>query len=570
MTPLTEIWAIVVFSLLGVLLANRLGLPSVIGVLIFGALIGPHGLNIVPETNIIDVFSEMGAVFLLFFIGLEFSIEKLVKRGLRALSLFFFKTGMTFLLCYITSLLLGLSIFDSILVAILFSFSSTAIFARFVQDSGAKNKKEAQILTAVLIMEDLAAVFLLAVFAQLKNIGAVSISAVILPTIISLVVFSFSYLILRTIVKIFIDKFVIENNAEALLFTALSLCALFASLGSLFGLPLSIGAFLAGNIFSSIAILKKSKNMLTNFIIVFSSFFFFSIGMLMNPLAILSIWPLLAVFFIVVLLAKFLSVSLPSYLFGFDSRGAVFSGIMMLTISEFALIIAKEANPLTSLDVITLSGSLLFFTALISGILYKKEHFVDRALTALLPKEIKDKLRSFSLYLQNVFESFEPGGFFYTTAYNEFKVITFNATLLVMINALLLLIIHFIDALLNFFGLRAGVDGNIVLVFVGVSFVLSAYPLFLVMRAIKNLFLGFPRAFHLAQHTYLNIENRIAFDLFMFFLFFCSAFLILILFAALSLPALFNLVAILPLIISFSFALDLGGALLSHATHRKE
>ncbi|MEM3625486.1 MAG: cation:proton antiporter [Candidatus Bilamarchaeaceae archaeon] len=570
MTPVIDVWAIVVFSLLGVLFANRLGLPSAIGVLVFGALIGPHGLNIVHENEVIEVFSEMGAIFLLFFIGLEFSIEKLVRRGLRALSLFIFKIGLTFLFAYIAALLLNFDVFNSILIGIIMSFSSTAIFARFLQDIGTKNKKEAQILTAVLIMEDIAAVFLLAIFAQLKNIGTISISAVIVPTLISLVIFSFSYIILRSIVKIFIERFVNENNTESLLFTALSLCALFASLGAFFGLPISIGAFLAGNIFSSTAILKKSKNLLTNFIIVFSSFFFFSIGMLIDLTAISTIWPLLIVFFVLAIVIKFFSMSLPSYLFGFDSKGAAFSGVMMLTISEFALIIAKEANPLTAFDIVTLSGSLLFLTALSSGVLYKKYEKIDYLINALLPKKIKERMHSFSLYLQNVFESFEPGGFFYNTASIEFKRISFNTILVIMINAILLLLLNFIDTIASILGLRAIIGHSIPLFFIGASIMLSAYPIFLIARSIKNIFVEFPRAFHMAHRNYISVSRRAYFDLFMFFLFFTFALFFPVFFTLISLPVFMQLAALIPLLISFAFALDLGSVLINYIRHRKE
>ena len=559
--PLTELWVIIIFSLLGVLLATRLGLPSVIGVLIFGALIGSHGLGLVTETNIIDALAELGAVLLLFFIGLEFSLEKLLRRGLRALSLFVFKIGLIFLFVYIIALFFNFSIFDSILIAIILSFSSTALFARFVQDMNAKNRREVQVLISVLIMEDIAAVFILAVLSQLKITGDLSMVGVVLPLMISLLAFSFSYLILRAIVKIFMEKFVRDNDPETLLFTALSLCALFASLGSVFGLPASIGAFLAGNIFSSTSILKKSKTTVTNFILVFSSFFFFSIGMLVDVSALVNILPLILLFFLVDILIKFFGISFSSYLFGFDSRGAVFSALMMLSISEFALIIAKEARTLTSFDIITFSCSLLFLTTLASSFVYKKEKTFDDILNAALPDKFKKRFHNLSIYLNSVFQSFEPGGFFFNTASIEFRRISFNIALLIMINAAIFLMATFFTALVKILGLSVFLPFDHILFFLAIALLLSAYPLFVIFRSVGRILSEFPRAFHLAHRNYVDINKRSVFDLFMFFLLFFIAVFVPIFFTAIGLPTFMQAIALAPLLFGILFLLDLGKAL---------
>ncbi|MFH1222271.1 MAG: cation:proton antiporter [Candidatus Micrarchaeota archaeon] len=554
---LLDFWMIIVFSMLGVLLATRLNLPSVIGVLIFGALIGPSGLGFVQGTDLINILSEFGAILLLFFIGLEFSIEKLMKCGVRAALIFTVKTGFVFIIAYVVALLMDFTIFESILIGAILSFTSTAIFARFINDMDAKDKEEARVMTAVLIMEDIAAIFLITILSQMKGVNTVSLNSVILPAAVSLCVLTFTYIVLRSLVRAFINTWVKAENIETVLFTALSLCALFASLAAFFGMTPSIGAFLAGSIFASTNVFKKTEHALLEFILVFSAFFFFSIGMLVNPIAILNIWPVILIFFIVAVLSKFTVVSFSSYVFGMDSKAAVFSGLMMLTVSEFALLIARQATVLSSFDFITFSASLVFLTALFSAIMYKREHRLDSAINEYAPDDMKKKMGALSNYLDVVLKSFEPGGFFFKNAEPELKSLTFFGALLIFINTAVYVTAQLFTAYVPFLIFRLGpVDA-----FTALAIVLSLYPLLRVLLAAKVLLVEFPNAFHLAHRNYSDVTTRAILDLALFFIMFATAVAIPLLLSLLGLPNITQLIAIVPALMSLAFIMDLARVL---------
>lgn len=551
-TELLDFWIIIVFSLLGVLLATRLGLPSVLGVLLFGSLIGPNALGLVKGTETISLLAELGAILLLFFIGIEFNLDKIAKYGLRATLVFILKFGVVFLITYITALLMDFTIFDALVLGVILSFSSTAIFARLISDAILHDQEESRLMGAVLILEDVVAIFMLTLLSQMRSSAALSLTSIVLSTMVSLLVLSFSYVVLRWLVQ-HLSLWLEEKNIEAQLFSALSLCALLASLAAAFGLSPSIGAFLAGSVFSSIPVFRRIEHALYQLILLFSAFFFFSIGMLVNPVFLLASFGILLVFGSINLLAKFLSVSLSTYLLGFESRSAVFSALLMLTVSEFALLIAVQTTPFSSFDFVSFSAALMFLSTLGTALLYPREASINAWLSARAPAGAKTPLKNLSLYMGDLIRRFEPGGSFYEAFIAHSSQLLFYIALFILINSAVFVAKEYFLPFLAFLHYPVGPLDTLKIA----ALVLSLYPLYRILQILHILLGEFTEAFHGVDKNHLNLQHRMVADALFFFLFFGLSFGIPLVLSMLSLPRFLYPLSILPLFVSFAFVWDL-------------
>ncbi|MBM3229007.1 hypothetical protein FJZ26_01120 [Candidatus Parvarchaeota archaeon] len=189
MEQILDVGLIIVFSLLGSVVASKYRFPPVAGLLLAGAVVGANGLNLVHSGQVISALSEIGAILLLFAIGIEFSLKHILKHSLRAFMVGIFKMGIVFLLSHAMAMALGLGVMDAMLIAMLLSITSTAIFANFMKQREFENRAEKGLLFAVLIIEDLVGVGLLTFFASLKIEAIKTISAdILVPIAVSVVV----------------------------------------------------------------------------------------------------------------------------------------------------------------------------------------------------------------------------------------------------------------------------------------------------------------------------------------------------------------------------------------------
>jgi Kef-type K+ transport system membrane component KefB len=554
-TELLEVGLIVLFSFVGVLLSTRFKLPSIIGLLFFGALIGPHALGMVEDTNLISFLFDLGAILLLFFIGIEFNMERISHFGLRAAFIMFFKFGIISLFTYLIALLFGLGVIEALIIAVMLSFSSTAIFARLVAGTPQQAREETQMMSAVLILEDIFAVFLLTLIPQIGGAKEISLGGLILPILISLAILFLFYIGLkRAIVRL--SAWIDEKNTEAQLFLALALCTTLAFLASSFGLSPSIGAFFAGSAVSSIPIFKKVENTLQQLFILFSAFFFFAIGMQIDPAFIFAGIGIIAFFTFFNLILKFFSVSFGAFLAGFDSRGAFFSALIMLTVSEFALLISHEAAAISTFDFVSFASALLLISSLISAFLYPNEAALNSRFNSIMGhKNVSGRLKTLSMYLGQVFRQFEVGGEFYETFVENFRSLIANLGFLFIVNAFI-------------FFFRQQLGPAFIPYFVGpfdsfevVAVILSLYPAIRILMISSTLIGKFSDAFYIEGAENLRTRDKMAQDALFAVFFFLIALSIPFVVPLLALPSFLQAIFIIPLALSFIFIWDL--ALLS-------
>ncbi|MFP3949901.1 MAG: cation:proton antiporter [Candidatus Micrarchaeia archaeon] len=550
---LLDFWVIIFFSFLGVALSAKLRLPSVIGLLFFGAIIGPNFLGIITETDFISLISEIGVILLLFYIGIHFNLDRISRFGLRATFVLLVKFAILFLITYLAGIFLGFQPLDAMILGVILAFSSTAIFARLVTDSGREKRVESNLMSAVLILEDVVAVFALTLLSQMQGDITLSVGQVLVSVLFSLLILFCSYLIIRWLV-IRLSKWMDEKNLEAQLFSALSMCALLALVAMSFHLSPSIGAFLAGSTVAAIPSFRKIETTLKQMTLLFAAFFFFSMGMLVNMEFILgAVW---TVFFLAALnmALKFFSISFSTYMTGFSGKASISAGILMLTSSEFGLIIASQTVGTTSFDFVSLSTALIVISGLAASVLMPREKGIGVLLgTKFGLDRKKNPFRHLSAYMSHVLHHFEPKGPFYKAFRSHARSLVINLVVLFLIDSLMVVIRSHVAL---YFGLTGYMVGPFD-IFEILAFLFSVYPLYNIFRIISTLAGKFAHAFHFGPAAHANIRSKMIEDFFFFSLFMVVALSIPFAVGLLGLPAIIQEAFLLPLAAAFLFLWDL-------------
>src|SRR3989338_9033364 len=196
-----ELALILLFSIIGGVLAVRLRQPSVIGLILVGAVVGPYNLGLIKDVSLINNSIEIGAILLLFTVGIEFSIQRLLNLGVRVFFVAATKLGIVFFVSYYTSFLLGFSLITSIYLGVILSITSTVIVIKILDQKGMLKRQELPLLIAVLIIEDIFGVFALTFFSGLNTQVDLKPFNLFARLLLSLLIMLISYIVLRRILS---------------------------------------------------------------------------------------------------------------------------------------------------------------------------------------------------------------------------------------------------------------------------------------------------------------------------------------------------------------------------------
>ncbi|WP_295116649.1 cation:proton antiporter [uncultured Chitinophaga sp.] len=324
------------------LIFKKLKQPLVLGYLIAGFLVGPHFQffpSISDEENI-KVWAEIGVIFLLFSLGLEFSFKKLVKVGGSASITALVEVIVMLGLGYGTGKLLGWSTMDSIFLGGVLSISSTTIIIRAFEELGVKGQKFAGLVFGILIVEDLVAIVLLVLLSTV----AVSQQFAGTEMIISVLKLIF-FLVLWFVGGIFFIPTLLKKtkklmSEETLLVTSLGLCFLMVILAVQVGFSPALGAFIMGSILAETTQAEKIEHLVKSVKDLFGAIFFVSVGMLIDPKMLVEyIGPVLLISGITIV-GKMLSSTGGALLSGQPLKSSVQTGMSLAQIGEFSFIIA--------------------------------------------------------------------------------------------------------------------------------------------------------------------------------------------------------------------------------------
>jgi len=328
-------------AMIGAALIRKIRYPPVLGFILIGIGIGPYGFGIVTDLELVNLLAEFGIVILLFVVGLEFSINKLREIGSTALIIAVIEQSIMFFTGLIIGYLLGWGITESLYLAGVLAISSTAIAIKILKDAGILHTKEAATVIGTLIIEDLSAVLILVILANMSR-GEVGFFEVSIKAAQTMAFFIITLAVgLKVVPKIIetVDRLDID---EAPFLTALALGFGLAFLAHYLGLSTAIGAFLMGMMIASAPKADTIKSRILPLQDFFVTIFFVSIGMLINiRLFPEYVWISIPII-IVAIVGKFVGNFLGASLSGHNRDGSATIGITMVPRGEFSFIIAKQ------------------------------------------------------------------------------------------------------------------------------------------------------------------------------------------------------------------------------------
>jgi CPA2 family monovalent cation:H+ antiporter-2 len=328
------------------LIFTRLRLSPIIGYLASGMIAGPYGLHLITNVSEVEVIAELGVILLLFTIGLEFSVTRLLrlKRLLVAGGL------AQMLLCGAAfiglGVLYGLDIKTAIPLAMALSLSSTAIVLKLLSERGEMDTAHGRMSLAILLAQDLAVVFFLVSLPLLAgqdpafSLWNIAKVALLLG---GLLVFS-RYLLQPVLLNILKSR-----SQELFRLTILALVLVTAWLTGEVGLSLELGAFLAGLALAESPYAHQALSDILPFRDTFLAIFFVTIGMLVNLDLVIAKWPLVLAATIIIGVVKFAMAALATMLCNYPLRIALLSGLLLFQAVEFSFVFLKEATDLALL-----------------------------------------------------------------------------------------------------------------------------------------------------------------------------------------------------------------------------
>ncbi len=323
-----------------IFLFQKLKLPTILGFLATGIAFGPSALGLIEASHEIEILAEIGIILLLFIIGLEFSLADLAR-----IKKVVFIGGASQVLLTIGAafgvmLLLGFSQSQSLFFGFLVSLSSTAIVLKLLQSRGMMNSPHGKIALGILIFQDIIVVPMMLLTPMLAGeSGNLWLElGVLLAKVVGVIVITL--ISARYLVPKLLKAIVGTRSRELFIISIVVICFAVAWGTSAIGLSLSLGAFLAGLIISESEYSHQATGLIIPFREIFSSFFFVSIGMLLDVEFFISHlgWILLLTLGVFVL--KFVILVISSAILRFPSRTNILNGLTLFQVGEFAFILA--------------------------------------------------------------------------------------------------------------------------------------------------------------------------------------------------------------------------------------
>lgn len=380
--------------------------PVVLGYIIAGLLVGSH-ISFVPtvvDVENINVLAEIGVIFLLFSLGLEFSFKKLIRVGGTATITAIVEIAGMLLLGYGAGKLMGWSLMDSIFLGGILSISSTTIIIRAFEELGVKSQQFAGIVFGVLIVEDLVAILLLVLLSTLA-VSRQFAGAEMMVSVLKLVFFLSLWFIAGIfLLPTFLRKARKLLSEETLLIVALGLCLLMVVLATKVGFSPALGAFVMGSILAETTSAERIEHLVKPVKDLFAAVFFVSVGILIDPAAIVAHkWPVLALT-VLTLLGKFVTSALGALLSGQPLKQSMQVGMSLAQIGEFSFIIATLGLTLkvTSDFLYPIAVAISAITTFTTPYLIRLSAPFYGVVNKLLPAKLQETLNKYSAGTQTI------------------------------------------------------------------------------------------------------------------------------------------------------------------------
>ena len=417
-----------------VLIFRKIKQPLVLGYIIAGFLVSPN-FKIFPsivDSENIKTLAEIGVIFLLFSLGLEFSFKKLMNVGGSASVTAFIEIIFITVAGYFTAKLLGWSTMDSLFLGGMLASSSTTIIIRAFDELGVKTKNFAKTVFGVLVVEDIVVILLmvlLSTIAVTKEFEGIQI----LFTVAKLLFFlSLWFLLGIFLLPTFLKKIKHLVDEEILLILSIGLCLGMVLLATNVGFSAELGAFVMGSIIAETTVAEKLEHTFKPVKDLFGAVFFVSVGMMINYDAMITYaWPILIVT-LLTLFGKMVSSTLGALISGQPLKQSVQVGMSMAQIGEFAFIVATLG---LSLGVISdflfpVAVGVSAITTFTTPYLIKSSEPFYNWLVKVIPPKYLAKINKYSANTQSI------------QAENSWQTILKNYGRIIVINGIIIIAVY--------------------------------------------------------------------------------------------------------------------------------
>ena len=322
---------------------KRLKQPVVLGYIVAGFLAGPHMpyTPTVDDVEGINLWSEIGVIFIMFSLGLEFSFKKILKLGI---------SPILCALCIMTCMigigslvggLFGWSSMNRLFLGGMLAMSSTTIIYKAFDDLGLRQRKFVKSVMSVLILEDILGIVLMVMLSAMAVTRTFEGTAMVMSLVKLAFILSLWFLVGIYIVPLFFRKNSNYINSETLLVMSIGLCFLLVILATKAGYSAAFGAFMMGSILAETVEAERIEAAVCSVKDLFGAIFFVSVGMLVDPAVIVEYWLPILVIVLSILVGQSIFGTMSYILSGQNLRDALQSGFAMAQIGEFAFIIAS-------------------------------------------------------------------------------------------------------------------------------------------------------------------------------------------------------------------------------------
>jgi CPA2 family monovalent cation:H+ antiporter-2 len=312
----------------------------VLGYLLAGMVVGPHTpIPVFADTHDTHTLAELGVILLMFSLGLEFSIGRLFRSGATSVIVGVIQSSVMLWLGYVVAQLLGWTVMESLYAGAAMAISSTTIIVKAFNEQGVRGRVT-DIVFGVLIVEDIVAIFLIAVLTALST-GAELSATGLTMTAARLAAFLTVMLVGGVLLIPRAMRMVVGlRRPETTTVAAIGIAFGFAFLADYAGYSVALGAFVAGALIGESGVEKQVEELVQPVRDVFAAVFFVAVGMLINPALVAEHLGAVVALTAIVVVGKIVAVSLAVFLTGQGTRLAIQSGMSLAQIGEFSFIIA--------------------------------------------------------------------------------------------------------------------------------------------------------------------------------------------------------------------------------------
>jgi CPA2 family monovalent cation:H+ antiporter-2 len=403
---ITDLALILAVAAVTTLLFKMIHQPVVLGYIIAGFLVGPH-VSLVPtvaDSEGIKVWSEIGVIFLLFSLGLEFSFRKLVKVGGSAFITALVGVALMNGIGFLTGYLLGWRFMDRLFLGAILSISSTTIIMRAFAELGVRTKKFAALVLGVLIIQDLVAILLLVMlstFSITQQFAGKELFVQVFKLLFFLTIWFVGGIFLVPTLLKYARKLL---NDETMLIVSIALCLLMVILAVEVGFSAALGAFIMGSILAETTQSERIEELVKSVKNLFAAVFFISVGMMLDPGVLLEHAVPIGVITAVIIIGMSTTFAFGALISGQSLKHSVQTGMSLAQIGEFSFIIASLGATLnvTSSFLYPIAVAASTFTTFTTPFLIKASTPVYKKLEKSLSKKWAGRINRYSTSSQQL------------------------------------------------------------------------------------------------------------------------------------------------------------------------